>query len=198
MKTLTVFVCFAAMSLAVMASDSKPGSEMSVDQLSVDATREEVSAQGIRLPVGSAGTLDAKSGAFRVDSAELPRVMDLRSVHVSGSNGLVLNAEAGTYYSELRSFVSDSVQLSRDPVLSADEVVYTKQNESIGASRVNVLMSEDPINYQCSGGTLYENGQPVPGNSICHNTGSGSMRISCSEGGNRVRVEFRDQNCMLE
>lgn len=197
-KKLAGMFVVAAISLAAMADDSRPDSEMMADKMSVDATREEVSAEGVSLSVGSAGTLDANSATFRVDSGSLPRVMDLRSVRITGQNGLVLKAEEGTYYSELRTLVADSVQLSRNPVLTADEINYDKKDESFSASGISLLMSEDPINFQCSGGTLYQDGQPVPGNSTCLNTGSGSMRISCGEGGNRLRIELRDQNCPLE
>ena len=52
--------------------------------------------------------------------------------------------------------------------------------------------------YTCRGGVLYDNDEPA-GSSTCINIyGGGSHSLTCSEGGNQVKVVWSDQACPVE
>lgn len=198
MKTRSVVLALLV-SAAMVAGAAEVVSEktLTASQLDLDVTKEEVNLQDLELKVGSLAVLRARTGSFRVDSADVPRVLDVGDATISFSNRTLLISGEATYYSELRTLVADAVQIAGPPVITAAEVRIDRRGRSLTGSDFTVSSSGGNDSYTCSGGTLYENGVAVPGNSVCRDMGSGGVLISCSEGGNRVQMQLLDQNCPL-
>lgn len=190
MKVKLFGLALAASSAVAYASVSESGlkgQRLFADGLSVDEAREEARATGLQLGIGDHVILKAMSAVFRFDSAKIPRVVDVEGVRIETSNGLLVATDKATYYPELRVMTTSRATV---PGFSLD-----KSQRGLEAG----MLASDQPDFICHNGTLYYGEAPVSGNSACLSNGfGGSMIISCSESGNQLKFELRDQGCPIE
>lgn len=197
MRKLLLGAAIALACASAFGAAAEDASEMTMDSLTVDSTREEVSATGVSLPIDGVGELNAKAASFQIDVASVPRVMDVQDVRITTAGGSVISSSSGLYYPELRTLTADKITVSSVLAIEASDIEMAADGRSFTSSELQ-LSTNGSGQYTCSGGTLYEGSEPVPGNSACVNNSGGSVRITCSEGGNRVRAEFRVESCPVE
>ena len=141
-----------------------------------DATgRTEVTKANVTTEDGI--QVSAGKATFVVDENEVPKVVELKSGVKFNVGNLSGTADTATLYPDLQT-------------LASPRLLITTQSMRRGAPSIIV-------SYTCNGGTLYGNGNPVEGNSVCRNfPGGGSTIISCGgTGGNEVLMYHSRYSC---
>lgn len=151
---------------------------MSTYSLQVDRSNGDATASGLDMDLNG-GQLVAEKATFRMGAGVAPLVMQLKNMRLERPGAFAVTADEANYYTELQIFTASQFSVKPTSILKDDPQSH---------------------HFHCSGGTLYDNGEPVPGNRICINwSGGGSSTITCTEGGNQVRwTENFTEQCPIE
>lgn len=173
MKLLQVFVLFGlALSGALYAADKSAIFDLQADRTRVDSATGELHAESASFSVYADQIIQAGKARVKGDAGGRPLIVDLEKVSFAIGQDVLGSADKATYYPEFKTLVAKQVWIEG---LTGD------------------------VEHHCQNGTLYENGEAVPGNSTCINgVGGGSISISCSASGDRIQVVFSTESCPVE
>ena len=124
--------------------------------------------------IGTDARIQAGKARFNSGSSPTPKVIELEDGVVIDTTTHTATADEATFYPLFNALSVRSLTVSQS------EPLFTMM---------------DPVQYHCSNGTLYGDGRPVPGNSVC----LGGARLTCSETNPDYMIwEFNATECTLQ
>jgi len=180
---------------AAVAADTQANFAFEAESFAVDDASEVVAVTGMTVQLGNSTQLVADEANYRLGASPVPRSVELNSVYIRSGQQVAATAESAVFYPELGIMTTEAYHVSRATAASVRGHGQRKAADGRDFSGGRLM---DLHTYTCRGGVLYDNDEPA-GSSTCINIyGGGSHSLTCSEGGNQVKVVWSDQACPVE